>query len=64
MICSDTPRAWEVWVRYTDRESEWRWYRTTEVEKFALETVKRVEGPPIECKIVPLYAMEETDETV
>lgn len=64
MICSDIPRAWEVWVRYIDRESEWKWYRTTEVEKFALETVKRIEGPPIECKIVPLYALEETDETL
>ena len=64
MICSDIPRAWEVWVRYIDRESEWKWYRTTEVAKFALETVKRIEGPPIVCKIVPLYALEETDETL
>ena len=64
MICSNSPRAWEVWVRYTDRDCEWKWYRTTEVEKFALETVKRVEGPPIECKITPLYAVEETNETL
>ncbi len=52
-------RAWEVWVRWTDRECAWVKYRTVDVEKHATETVKRIQGEPIETKIVPLYAMED-----
>ena len=59
MICFDAPRAWEVWVRYSDRESSWRKYRTTDSLKVAEHTVARCSGDPLELKIVPLYAAEQ-----
>ena len=61
MICFDAPRAWEVWVRYSDRESSWRKYRTTDSRKVAEHTVSRCSGDPLELKIVPLYAAEQEE---
>ena len=51
----DTASAWEVWVRYSDRESAWKKYRTTDSLRVAEDTVRRVSGDPLELKIVPLY---------
>ena len=51
------PSAWELRVRRAD--TEWRRYSIYESHKQALDTMKRVEGPPLELKIVPLYAAEE-----
>ena len=56
---TDTPSAREVWVRYSDRESAWKKYRTTDSLKVAEDTVKRVSGDPLELRIVPLYRKEE-----
>lgn len=61
MICFDAPRAWEVWVRYSDRESAWRKYRTTDSLKVAEHTVARCSGDQLELKIVPLYAAEQEE---
>ena len=52
-------RAWEVWVRDKERNTEWVKYRTTDVLKHAESTVKRVQGIPLELKIVPLYPRED-----
>ena len=52
-------RAWEVWVRDAEKGSEWVKYRTTDVLKYAESTVKRVQGAPLELKIVPLYPRED-----
>lgn len=54
MICDDTPRAWELQVRRAD--TEWRPYNIYETLRQAEAAMKRAEGPPLELKIVPLYA--------
>lgn len=51
---SGWPSAWELWVRRPD--TEWRRYSVYETHKQATDTMKRVQGPPLELKIVPLYA--------
>ena len=51
---SGRPSAWELWVRRPD--TEWRRYSVYETHEQAKATMKRVEGPPLELKIVPLYA--------
>ena len=56
-IIAKEPSAWELRVRRAD--TEWRRYSIYESYKQALDTMKRVEGPPLELKIVPLYAVEE-----
>ena len=56
MICSDWPNAYEVWVRRSDTDHGWRRYSIYGTYKQAESTVKRVEGAPLELKIVPLYA--------
>lgn len=56
MICSDWPSAYEVWVQRTDTNHGWRRYNIYESYEQAEATVKRVEGAPLELKIVPLYA--------
>ena len=48
--------AWEVWVSRPDRNQGWRRYQIYDTFKQAEATMKRVEGPPLELKIVPLYA--------
>ena len=58
-IIAGEPSAWELRVRRAD--TEWRRYSIYESHKQALDTMKRVEGPPIEVKIVPLYVVEETE---
>lgn len=62
---SDLPSAWELWVRYSDESRhpnrEWKRYGLYETKARAKATMKRVEGPPLELKIVPLYAVEETE---
>ena len=63
MICDDTPRAWELLVRYSDANLHpnrvWKRYNIYETLERAQETVERTDGPPIEVKIVPLYAALE-----
>ena len=54
---SGLPSAWELWVRRHD--TEWRRYSVYETHEQAKATMKRVEGPPLELKIVPLYAALE-----
>ena len=54
MICDDTPRAWELQVRRAD--TEWKRYNIYETQRLAIAAMKRAEGPPLELKIVPLYA--------
>lgn len=54
---SGWPSAWELWVRRPD--TEWRRYSVYETHEQAKATMKRVEGPPLELKIVPLYAALE-----
>ena len=56
MICSDWPSAWELWVTRTDTNHGWRRYGLYESHAQAEAAVKRVEGPPLELKIVPLYS--------
>jgi len=56
-VTSRWPSAWELWVRRTD--TEWRRYSVYETHEQAKATMKRVEGPPLELKIVPLYAAKE-----
>lgn len=56
-IIAGEPSAWELRVRRAD--TEWRRYSIYEKYEHAANTMKRVEGPPLELKIVPLYAVEE-----
>ena len=56
MICSDWPSAWELWVCRPDRNQGWVRYGLYEKYAQAAATLKRVEGPPLELKIVPLYS--------
>lgn len=59
-IIHGEPSAWEVHVRRIHPEvTDWRRYNICETLERARETVKRVDGPPIELKIVPLYAALE-----
>lgn len=58
-IIAGEPSAWELRVRGAN--TEWLRYSVYESYKQALATMKRVEGPPIEVKIVPLYVVEETE---
>ena len=59
---SDLPSAWELWVRYSDESRhpnrEWKRYGLYEIKARAEGVMKRVEGQPLELKIVPLYAVE------
>ena len=55
------PSAWELWVSLPDRNQGWVRYAIYETYKQAEAALKRVEGPPLELKIVPLYAVEETE---
>ena len=59
-IIAEEPSAWELRVRRAD--TEWRRYSIYETHKQALATMKRVEGPPLELKIVPLYAAVEREK--
>lgn len=56
MICSDWPSAWELWVCRSDTNHGWRRYGIYETHAQADATMRRVEGPPLELKIVPLYS--------
>ena len=60
---SDLPSAWELWVRYSDESRhpnrEWKRYGLYETKARAEGVMKRVEGQPLELKIVPLYAVLE-----
>jgi hypothetical protein len=56
-IVAGEPSAWELRVRRAD--TEWVRYAVYENYEHAANTMKRVEGPPLELKIVPLYALEE-----
>lgn len=58
-IIAGEPSAWELRVRSAN--TEWLRYSVYEKYEQALATMKRVEGPPLELKIVPLYAVEETE---
>lgn len=58
-IIAGEPSAWELRVRLYD--TEWVRYRVYEDYEHAANTMMRVEGPPLELKIVPLYAVEETE---
>jgi len=51
--------AWEVWVSRPDRNKGWVRYQIYDNFKQAEATVKRVEGPPLVLKIVPLYHEEQ-----
>ena len=51
-------RAWEVWVRDAERKSKWEKYRTCDRLKDAESTVKRVQGEPLELKIIALYPLK------
>ena len=53
---SGWPSAWELWVCRPDRNQDWRRYGLYETHAQAAATLKRVEGPPLELKIVPLYS--------
>ena len=61
MICSDWPSAWELWVCRPDRNQGWVRYGLYENHAQAAATLKRVEGPPLELKIVPLYTAGTVD---
>ena len=51
------PCAWEVRVhRIHPKVTTWKRYNIYERYELAVATVKRVEGAPLELKIVPLYA--------
>jgi len=50
--------AWEVWVSRPDKNQGWVRYQIYDSFKQAEATVKRVEGPPLVLKIVPLYHEE------
>lgn len=56
-IIAGEPSAWELRVRRAD--TEWRRYSVYETHEQAKATMKRAEGPPLELKIVPLYAAVE-----
>ena len=59
-IIAGDPSAWEVRVRRIHPEvGEWKRYNIYETLERAQETVECTDGPPIEVKIVPLYAVEE-----
>lgn len=53
---SGWPSAWELWVCRPDRNQDWRRYGLYETHAQAAATMRRVEGPPLELKIVPLYS--------
>lgn len=59
-LFSTWPVAWALWVRRAD--TEWRQYSLYETKEQAQATMRRVEGPPLELKIVPLYAAEEDEK--
>lgn len=54
---SGWPSAWELWVRRPN--TEWRRWSACETHEQAKAIMKRVEGPPLELKIVPLYVALE-----
>ena len=58
---SQWPSAWELWVSRPDKNQGWVRYNVYETHAQAASALKRVEGPPLELKIVPLYAVEETE---
>ena len=55
---SGLPSAWELWVRRPD--TEWRRYSVYETHEQAKVIMKCIEWPPLELKIVPLYAEVRT----
>lgn len=55
MNCSDCPSAWELWVRNTASNQNWMRYGVYETHKQAMAKMNRIEGIPLELKIVPLY---------
>ena len=48
------PVAWRVMVRRAD--TEWRQYALYETEKAAKNTLKKIEGDPLQVAAQPLYA--------
>jgi len=52
---SDKPWAWQVFVRRLESGKMFVLYSTYETEKSALRTLRAIQGPPLECKLVPLY---------
>ncbi len=61
MICSDWPSAWELWVCRPDKNQGWVRYRLCETHQQAKNVLKRVEGEPLEFKIVPLFSAASED---
>ena len=55
---SEWPSAWELWVSRPDRNQGWVRYNVYETHNLAKNALKRVEGPPLELKIVGLYAKQ------
>ena len=58
-VTSRWPSAWELWVSRPDKNQGWVRYNIYSTHNQAEAAMKRVEGPPLELKIVPLYAVEE-----
>ena len=56
MICVDEPSAWELWVSNPSKNQGWVRYQVYDSHKQAIAAFDRVKGPPLELKIVPLYA--------
>jgi len=52
---SDKPVAWQLFVRRLSDGKAYHFYSTYDSHKQALATLKAVEGPPLECKLIPLY---------
>lgn len=60
-ICDDEPHAWELQVRRSD--SEWRCYNIYDKKTRAESAMRQIKGPPLEIRIVPLYAAVSDSET-
>lgn len=48
--------AWRVELRNTENPTTWRFYATYNSEKAAMAMVSRCAGPPLEFRVIPLYA--------
>lgn len=55
---SEWPGAWELWISRPDRNQGWVRYNVYETHAQAKAALRRVEGPPLELKIVGLYAKQ------
>lgn len=59
-MINNKPAAWELWLKRVD--TDWKRYAIYETKSQVERALDRIKGPPLVCKIVPLYRQADWDD--